>query len=159
MATKKKQRKIEDENREFRAEWTETFAFMVNLNGLPTCLICKEQFTHNKKSNLERHFTAKHASFSTKYPLGDARKKAVEELQKNQETSASVFKNWMQSSSNVNMASFVISQEIAKRGKPYTDGEYIKSCFINASEELFRGFNNKADIKKKLMRYHCLPKQ
>jgi hypothetical protein len=150
MATKKKQRKIEDENREFRAEWTENFAFMVNLNGLPTCLICKEQFTHNKKSNLERHFTAKHASFSTKYPLGDARKKAVEELQKNQETSASVYKNWMQSSSNVNMASFVISQEIAKRGKPYTDGEYIKNCFINASEELFRGFNNKADILKKI---------
>ncbi|KAK1345432.1 hypothetical protein QTO34_007889 [Cnephaeus nilssonii] len=56
----------------------------------------------------------------------------------------------MQSSNNVNIASFVVSQEIAKRGKPYTDGEYIKSCFINASEELFRDFNNKADILKKI---------
>ena len=33
MATKKKQRKTEDENREFRVEWTENFAFIRNLNG------------------------------------------------------------------------------------------------------------------------------
>ena len=110
------------------------------------------------RSQTWRHFTSKHASFSTKYPAGDARKKAVEELQKSQESSTSVFNNWMQSSSNnwmqsssnINMASFVVSQEIAKRGKPYTDGEYIKSCFINASEELFRDFKNKADILKKI---------
>ncbi|XP_059530893.1 general transcription factor II-I repeat domain-containing protein 2A-like isoform X5 [Myotis daubentonii] len=150
MATKKKQRKTEDENREFKVEWTETFAFIQNLNGLPTCLICQEKLAHNKKSNLERHFTTKHVSFSTKYPVGDARKKAVEELQKSQEKSSSVFNYWMQSSNNVNIASFVVSQEIAKRGKPYTDGEYIKSCFINASEELFRDFKNKADILNKI---------
>ncbi|GFW02930.1 general transcription factor II-I repeat domain-containing protein 2B [Trichonephila clavipes] len=113
---------MEDENCEFKVEWTENFAFIQNLNGLPTCLICKEKFAHNKKSNLERHFTRKHASFSTKYPTGDARKKAVEKLQKSQELSTSVFNNWMQSSSNINMARFVFSQEIAKRGKPYTDG-------------------------------------
>ncbi|XP_076763723.1 general transcription factor II-I repeat domain-containing protein 2A-like [Xylocopa sonorina] len=103
-----------------------------------------------KTANLKKHFTRKHASFSTKYPTGDARKKAVEELQKSQESSTSVFNNWMQSSSNINMASFVFSQEIAKRGKPYTDGEYIKNCFINASEELFRDFKNKADIPKRI---------
>ncbi|XP_036275872.1 general transcription factor II-I repeat domain-containing protein 2A isoform X2 [Pipistrellus kuhlii] len=150
MATKKKQRKTEDENREFKVEWTETFAFIQNLNGLPTCLICQEKLAHNKKSNLERHFTTKHVSFSTKYPVGDARKKAVEELQKSQEKSSSVFNYGMQSSNNVNIASFVVSQEIAKRGKPYTDGEYIKSCFINVSEKLFRDFKNKGDILKKI---------
>ncbi|GFY33657.1 SCAN domain-containing protein 3 [Trichonephila clavipes] len=48
------------------------------------------------------------------------------------------------------MASFVFSQEIAKRGKPYTDGEYMKNCFINASEELFQDFKNKADILKRI---------
>ena len=56
----------------------------------------------------------------------------------------------MQSSNNVNIASSVVSQEITKRGKPYTDGKYIKSCFINASVELFRNFKNKADILKKI---------
>ncbi|GFU10189.1 uncharacterized protein TNCV_3449711 [Trichonephila clavipes] len=137
-------------NRAIEKKQTVNFAFIQNLNGLPTCLICKEKFAHNKKSNLEKHFTRKHASFSTKYPTGDARKKAVEELQNSQESSTSVFKNWMQSSNNINMASFVFSQENAKRGKPYTDGEYIKNCFINASEELFQDFMNKTDILKRI---------
>ncbi|GFV88380.1 SCAN domain-containing protein 3 [Trichonephila clavipes] len=48
------------------------------------------------------------------------------------------------------MASFVFSQEIAKRGKPYTDGEYIKNCSINTSEELFQDFKTKADILKRI---------
>ncbi|GFS68209.1 general transcription factor II-I repeat domain-containing protein 2A [Trichonephila clavipes] len=39
---------------------------------------------------------------------------------------------------------------LAKRGKPYIDGEYIKNCFINASEELFQDFKNKADILKRV---------
>ncbi|GBN33709.1 hypothetical protein AVEN_260316-1, partial [Araneus ventricosus] len=35
------------------------------------------------------------------------------------------------------------------RGKPFTDGEYVKDCLIRASEELFRDFKNKAEIMKK----------
>lgn len=58
--------------------------------------------------------------------------------------------NWAQSSNNVNLASFAVSLEIAKRGKPFTDGEYVKDCFIRASEELFRDFKNKAEIMKKI---------
>jgi hypothetical protein len=100
------------------------------------------------RNQIWRHFTTKHASFGSKYPACDARKKAVEELRKSQEKTSSVFNYWMQSSNTVNIASFIVSQEIAKRGKPYTGGEYIKS-FINASEELFRDFKNKAEILKK----------
>ncbi|GFX23852.1 uncharacterized protein TNCV_1788831 [Trichonephila clavipes] len=129
MATIKKQRKTEDENREFKVEWTENFAFIQNLNYFRH-VICKKKFARNEKSNLGRHFTRKHTSFSFKYPTGDARKKAVEELQTSQELSTSVFNKWMQSSSSINIASFVFSQDIAKRGKPYTDGEYIKKIVL-----------------------------
>ncbi|GBO34473.1 hypothetical protein AVEN_17311-1 [Araneus ventricosus] len=57
---------------------------------------------------------------------------------------------WEQASNNVNLASFAVSLEIAKRGKPFTDGEYVKDCFIRASEEMFRDFKNKAGIMKKI---------
>ncbi|GBM08062.1 hypothetical protein AVEN_122982-1 [Araneus ventricosus] len=57
--------------------------------------------------------------------------------------------NWAQSSNNANLASFAVSIEIAKRGKPFTDSEYVKDCFIRASEELFSDFKNKAEIMKK----------
>ncbi|GBM36957.1 hypothetical protein AVEN_153908-1 [Araneus ventricosus] len=116
-----KKRRTEEENLEFNQDWTELFAFICNTDGLPTCLICHEKLAHNKKSNLERHFTTNHTQFAGKYPTGDARKKAVEELQKKQQSS-SMLSNWAQSSNNVNLASFAVSLEIAKRGKPFTDG-------------------------------------
>ncbi|GBM48744.1 hypothetical protein AVEN_209436-1 [Araneus ventricosus] len=58
--------------------------------------------------------------------------------------------NWAQSSNNVNLVSFAVSLEITKRGKPFTDGEYDKDCFVRASEELFRDFKNKVEIMKKI---------
>ncbi|GBN70017.1 hypothetical protein AVEN_133247-1 [Araneus ventricosus] len=94
MASGKKKRRTEEENREFNQDWTESFAFICNTDGLPTCLICHEKLAHNKKSNLERHFTTKHTQFA--------------------------------------------------------DGEYVKDCFIRASEELFRDFEDKAEIMKKI---------
>ncbi|GBO26031.1 hypothetical protein AVEN_241886-1, partial [Araneus ventricosus] len=150
VASRGKKRRTAEENREFSQNWTESFAFICNTHGLPTCLICHEKLAHNKKSNLERHFTTKHTHFAGKYPTGDARKKAVEELQKKQQQSSSMLSNWAQSSNNVNLASFAVSLEISKRGKPLTDGEYVKDCFIRASEELFRDFKNKAEIMKKI---------
>ncbi|GBL79227.1 hypothetical protein AVEN_92453-1 [Araneus ventricosus] len=105
---KKKKKRTEEENREFNQDWTETFAFICKTDGLPTCLICHEKLAHNKKSNLERHFTTKHTQFAGKYPTGDARKKAVEELQKKQQQSSFMLSNWAQSSNNVNLASFAV---------------------------------------------------
>ena len=75
-------RRTEDEHREFNRDWTESFAFICNSDNLPTCLICHEKLAHNKKSNLERHFTKKHTQFAIKYPTGEERKKAVDELRK-----------------------------------------------------------------------------
>ncbi|GBM42804.1 hypothetical protein AVEN_228579-1 [Araneus ventricosus] len=76
-------------------------------------------------------------------------KKLLKSSKKQQQTS-SMLSNWAQSSNNVNLASFAVSLEIAKRGKPFTDSEYVKDCFIRASEELFRDFKNKAEIMKKI---------
>ncbi|GBN74113.1 hypothetical protein AVEN_28683-1 [Araneus ventricosus] len=77
-------------------------------------------------------------------------KKLLKSSKKNKKQSSFVLSNWAQSSNNVNLASFAVSLENAKRGKPFTDGEYIKYCFIRASEELFRDFKTKAEIMKKI---------
>ncbi|GFX23159.1 uncharacterized protein TNCV_2933231 [Trichonephila clavipes] len=110
--------------------------------------ICHEKLALNKKSNLERHFTTKQTQFVSKYPADEERKKAVDELQKQQ--SSSILSNWTQSTNNVNLASFAVSLEIAKKGKPFTDSEYVNDCFIRASEELFRDFKNKSEISEKI---------
>ncbi|GBO37258.1 hypothetical protein AVEN_121696-1 [Araneus ventricosus] len=77
-------------------------------------------------------------------------KKLLKSSKKKQQLSSSMLSNWAQSSNNVNLASFAVSLEIAKRGKPFTDGEYVKDCFIRASKELFRDFKIKAETMKKV---------
>lgn len=138
MASTKKKRRTEEEHREFNRDWTESFAFICNSDGLPTCLICHEKLAHNKKSNLERHFTTKHTQFASKYPAGEERKKAVDELQKQKQQSSSMLSNWTQSTSNVNLASFAVSLEIAKKANhsqmvsmsKIASYVHLKNCFV-----------------------------
>ena len=125
MASKKK--KIKEENREFQNEWTESFVFMSSSAGLPLYLICHENFANNKKSNLERHFlNKKQNTFAEKYPVGVARKRAIEELKHKADQSKNTFTKWMKSPSSTTTARYVATQEIVKRGEPFTDGELYK---------------------------------
>lgn len=145
-----KKRKIDEENRGFRSEWTNTYAFVQNTMGLPKCLICDENFKNNKKSNIERHFLSKHDSFGKTHPAGSDRKAAVAELIRKSQQSTSKFNNWLQSATTLTAASFVVSHEIMKSGKPFTDGEFVKKCFISMSEHLFSEFKNKTEIINKI---------
>ncbi|GBN17454.1 hypothetical protein AVEN_7111-1 [Araneus ventricosus] len=149
LVKKREKLKKKTEN-SIRIEFSESFAFICNTDGLLTCLICHEKLAHNKKSNLERHFTTKHTQFAGKYPTGDARKKDVEELQKKQQQSSSMRSNWAQSSNNVNLASFAVSLEIAKRGKPFTDDE---SCDVKdtAQVTLFARYMSSQAPKEELL--------
>ena len=70
MGPKGRKRKIAEENRGFNSSWTESFAFIANAEGLPACLLCNEKLSNNKKSNVERHFHGRHATFAAEYPVG-----------------------------------------------------------------------------------------
>ncbi|XP_025411129.1 uncharacterized protein LOC112684045 [Sipha flava] len=72
------------------------------------------------------------------------------ELIRKSQQSTSKFNNWLQSASNLTAVSFVVSYEIMKFGKPFTDEEYIKKCFIGMSEHLFSEFKNKIEIINKI---------
>ncbi|BFZ10349.1 hypothetical protein BsWGS_13388 [Bradybaena similaris] len=68
-------RKKDDEYRTFQQKWTEEFAF-VERTGSAMCLICSDKIVSMKRSNVKRHFEARHSTFASKYPAGDSRKKA-----------------------------------------------------------------------------------
>jgi len=144
-----RKRKIFDENRSFNKMWTERFGF-IEVNGKPQCLICNLKLQNNKSSNIERHFDGKHSDFSEKYPDGDSRKKAIHELQNKTLLQRGCFSNWIKSSSTSTEASFELSLEIAKAGKPFTDGEFIKNCMYKISDNLFKDFKNHDEILKKI---------
>lgn len=138
-------RKVSEENREFNPVWTDSFAFTANDAGLPVCLICGEKLSNNKKCNVERRFQTKHSVFAEKYLTEDERKRAISELQRKAEQSKHTFKKWITSPQSA--ASFVAAQEIVRRGKLFTDGEYRKESFIKMSEHLF---SDKREIVQKI---------
>uniref|UniRef100_A0A671LDY9 Uncharacterized protein n=1 Tax=Sinocyclocheilus anshuiensis TaxID=1608454 RepID=A0A671LDY9_9TELE len=57
---------------------------------------------------------------------------------------------WTGASGSLNAASFAWSLEIARPGKPFTDGKYVKSCMLNMATELFADFPNKDTIIQKI---------
>jgi hypothetical protein len=143
MATKKKQRKIQQEHREFKAEWDESYAFTQNFMGLPTCLICNEKLSNKKKSNLGRHFSTKHDVFARKYSLGEERKKAVTELKQKMKQSTSRFSNWIQSSSNVTAASFASDESFVEpfgAGDSDADPDFVAEPKHSSSSSIHSDF-------------------
>uniref|UniRef100_A0A3B3C531 SPIN-DOC-like zinc-finger domain-containing protein n=1 Tax=Oryzias melastigma TaxID=30732 RepID=A0A3B3C531_ORYME len=77
LTTKKMaKRKKHEEYRTFQDEWTEEFA-LVERAGSAVCLICNDKIASMKRSNVKRHFDTRHATFASKYPAGDSRKKAL----------------------------------------------------------------------------------
>lgn len=150
MDPKGKKRKIAEENRGFNVSWTESFAFIANAEGLPECLLCSEKLSNNKKSNAERHFQGRHATFAAEYPAGSERKSAIALLLEKLEERKNRFKKWIASPNSTTAASFVATREIIKRGKPFTDGDYMKESSMNISEHLFADFKNKTEIIQKI---------
>ena len=95
-----------------------------------------------KRSNIKRHFDTHHASFASKYPAGDSRKRACEELQWRVQTSQQQLRVWTNQGDG-NSASFAGALAIVRNGKPFTDGEYAKIFMLDVANELFDDFPNK----------------
>ncbi|KAJ4945074.1 hypothetical protein JOQ06_013612 [Pogonophryne albipinna] len=142
------ERKKDDDYRAFQATWTEEFAF-VERAGSAVCLICNDKIASMKRSNIKRHFDTHHASFALKYPAGDSRKRACEELQRRVQTSQQQLRVWTKQGDG-NSVSFAGALAIVRNGKPFTDGEYAKTFMLDVANELFDDFPNKDKIIKRI---------
>lgn len=71
MATAKKQRKVDTENRQFNKEWELQFFFVEGTNpqAKPVCVICGKTVAVAKKDNMKRHHTSVHTGWEGNYPV------------------------------------------------------------------------------------------
>uniref|UniRef100_A0A3B3HT75 HAT C-terminal dimerisation domain-containing protein n=1 Tax=Oryzias latipes TaxID=8090 RepID=A0A3B3HT75_ORYLA len=141
-------RKKVDEYRTFQQDWTDEFAF-VERAGSAMCLICSDKIASMKRSNIKRHFDTRHAAFASKYPAGDSRKKACQELLSRVEASQQQLRVWTQQGDG-NSASFAAALAIVKNGKPFTDGEFAKSFMLDVANELYANFSDKDKTIKQI---------
>ncbi|KAK7879843.1 hypothetical protein WMY93_033491 [Mugilogobius chulae] len=132
MSLSKAKRKADGENRQFQDRWTSSY-FFVDYNGLPTCLICKERVAVPKDFNLKRHFETKHGEQYGKYE-GPDRARVILQLKKELASQQSFFHQVRKDADAALEASYVVSELIAKAGKPFTEGEFLKDCMLRVAD-------------------------
>ena len=130
----------------FNEEW-EINHFFTMVNDKCCYLICLSSIAIAKKGNLERHFLSLHNKHQTDYPPNsELRKRKVRDLKTQLTNQQSIFKKPILKSQTVTTASFKVSYLLAKKCKPFSDGEFVKEMFLEISDSLFNDFKNKSEI-------------
>ena len=80
-----------------------------------------------KEYNIKRHYCTKHSA-SYDSIVGQLRVDRMHQLKKSLSKQQEVFHGYRKDTESVTKLSFKISEAIAEKGKPYSDGEFIKNC-------------------------------
>ena len=128
-----KKRKIDDEGSVFNSEWCTKY-FAVPHNQGAVCLVCQSTIAVIKEYNVKGHYTSKHSSQFDKI-AGQARVDKIEHLKKSIGKQQSVFTTCKTNSEMVTKLSFKLCECMAEKGKPFSDGEFIKNCLTIFTEQ------------------------
>ncbi|XP_066471476.1 EPM2A-interacting protein 1-like isoform X1 [Tiliqua scincoides] len=130
----KKRRKVDLECRIFNPEWGVKY-FFVHSGDKALCLVCNETVAVLKEYNLRRHYETRHKITYADF-TGQQRLEAFEIMQRNLLSQQAAFTQRKTENEALTRASYKIAYALAKRGKPFTDGELIKACMMAAVAEL-----------------------
>ena len=96
------------------------------------CLIYKKSIPIMKDYNLKRHFE-KHYKIYQQL-VGEKRTQKIEKLQKEFVAQQLMFKKSNQQLQAFTHASYVVAYKIAKRGKPFSESEFVKDCMLKVAK-------------------------
>uniref|UniRef100_A0A8C5LZB9 General transcription factor II-I repeat domain-containing protein 2-like n=1 Tax=Leptobrachium leishanense TaxID=445787 RepID=A0A8C5LZB9_9ANUR len=130
----KSKRKVDAEQRKFQERWTSDY-FFVEHNKMATCLICNEKVAVLKDYNLKRHYNTKHADQCAKYNR-EERERQIVQLQKGLSMQQNQFKRAKKECDAAVEASYVVCEQVAKAGKPFTEGQFLKDCMVKVADIL-----------------------
>ena len=127
-----KKRKIDDEGRVFNIELYTKYLVTPHNQGV-VCLVCQVTIAVMKEYNAKHHYTTKHSSQFDKI-VGQARVDKIKHLKKSFEKQQGVFTTYKKNSELVTKLSFKLCECLAEKGKPFSDGEFIKDCLTIFTE-------------------------
>jgi len=149
----KNKRKFEEntnlECREYNEEWKEKYMFILGHTGKPVCLICGFSASVLKKYNLERHFNSGHADLVNKYPMdSDLRRDFIAKKEKGMISQQSLFSKVVDHNRSTVVASYEIALLLAKKKKPFTDGEEIVKPVLDIAARMLGDKKMEAKFKE-----------
>lgn len=148
MASAEKKQKLQPTIRIFNDDWTMEFLFILRY-AKPQCLICHDTVAVIKKTNIQRHYNAKHREkFDQMFPPGSqARKEKVESLRMAIMSETAMLQNFTSLEKRATEASLRVSKLLAEAMAPYSHADLVKSCMLEIAKTVFP---DKKDIVDKL---------
>lgn len=129
-----KKRKVDSECRAFNKEWTSKY-FVTNVGSKVICLICQKSIAVFKEYNISRHFSTKHANYAVNFSAKEREEKATR-LSSNLTTRQNIFTKQSNVQESATKVSYMVSHKIARHSKPFSDGEFVKECMVEAASIL-----------------------
>ena len=146
--SKPKKTKLAEEGggRDFQEWWTQRYG-MINKRNRAFCVMCSESVVC-RGSSVKRHYESNHSWLLGKRE--DEQKEHISREIKKLNLQTSSFAKFVNSTSNLVAASFEVSKIIARHGKPFSDGDYIKESWLECASYLFEDFKNKDKIIQRI---------
>ena len=116
-------------------KWGEKYFFVEADNHTAHCLICSESIAVLKEYNLRHYYETKHQSKYSKL-LHKLRTKKFQSMKRNLQDQRSLFVKKITENESITRTSYKIVQKIIEQEKPFTDGNYIKECLMEAVNDL-----------------------
>ena len=109
--------------------------FFVQVSSKPICLICNGEVSSLKEYNIKRHYVTNHAPVYNKFK-DQFRRDKVAELKNVLVGQQAVIANLSSQQESVVAASYSVAEVIAKKRKPFSDGEFVKECLHRVADVL-----------------------
>ena len=132
MSNRKRKASNANTNRIFQERWTYDY-FFVDVENKPICLICNQPVSEFKEYNIKRHYVSRHSSAYEKYQ-NEFRQDKVKELTKVLRGQQMVLSKVSLQQESVVKASYLVAEIIAKKSKPFADGEFMKECIVRVAD-------------------------
>uniref|UniRef100_A0A3P9KXR9 SPIN-DOC-like zinc-finger domain-containing protein n=1 Tax=Oryzias latipes TaxID=8090 RepID=A0A3P9KXR9_ORYLA len=125
-----RQRQWHTDKRHFKQKWEDDY-FFAEISSKAVCLICQQSVAVLKEYNIRHHYETKHAVFS-RYK-GEARKKKSSELLSKLRSQQATLTRPSTAQDCATRASYEISALIAKSGRSFSTGDFVKECLSTAA--------------------------
>ena len=134
MFTTSKKQKVDKERRCFQGRRKLQYFFTESRNNC-VCLVYHETVSVYKEYNVKRHYETKHASTFNKLSGADCAEK-TKQLEDSLTTQHLYFKRAQESNESITKSSLEVALLVAKRSKPFAEGEFIKTCVMKMVEHI-----------------------
>ena len=107
------------------------------------CVLIQLSVEHHQLNGISKR-TVKNKDLNLK--TKEEQKEVISKALKERKIQSSKLKKFIGGSSNVTVASYVVSNEIAKHRKPFSDGQFIKQAWLKCAPVLFENSKEKEKI-------------